>query len=237
MSDARSIIVVTGGGSVATPFGRGTDGPVIAVVIAADGGVDGALAAGLEPDLVVGDFDSISDAGRAWIEANGTRIDRHPPDKDDTDTALALQHAAVIAAERGIDQLLVLSPHGTDRFDHLLGTLIALGDPSLGEFHAIELRLGSSGITRVHVVHPGHRIAIDAANGSVFSLLAMHGPCHGIDVTRARWPLHDASLLPGSTLGISNEASEVPVTIAVRDGVLSVVVPPPIPADHPEVTS
>ena len=60
-----------------------------AVVIAADGALDHALAAGLEPAGLVGDLDSISDAGLDGRAQHAT-IQRHDPDKDHTDTELAL---------------------------------------------------------------------------------------------------------------------------------------------------
>jgi thiamine pyrophosphokinase len=52
----------------------------------------------------------------------------------------------------------------------------------------------------------------------------LHGPCAGIDVTGARWPLADAALNPWSTLGVSNETTGL-LYIAVTDGILTVVVP------------
>ena len=86
------------------------------------------------------------------------------------------------------------------------------------------------GDTVVHAIHPGHRVRLEMAPGETFSLLALHGPCSGIEVSGARWPLADARLAPASTLGISNESLGAPdarpVEIAVADGVLTVVRPP-----------
>jgi thiamine pyrophosphokinase len=68
----------------------------------------------------------------------------------------------------------------------------------------------------------------DEPAGSTFSLLALHGGCRGVDVSDAHWPLVDADLAAGSALGVSNETSVggvVPTRIAVRDGVLTVVIP------------
>ena len=63
-----------------------------AVVMAADSGLDHARAAGLTPTVLVGDLDSVSAEGLAWAEGNSS-IERHPVDKDATDTELALRHA------------------------------------------------------------------------------------------------------------------------------------------------
>ncbi|MBT5085466.1 MAG: thiamine diphosphokinase, partial [Actinobacteria bacterium] len=63
--------------------------PSAEFVIAVDRGADHALALGYSVDLLVGDLDSVSAAGRlAAIE-----IEQHPVDKDETDLELALAAA------------------------------------------------------------------------------------------------------------------------------------------------
>ncbi len=60
--------------------------------------------------------------------------------------------------------------------------------------------------------------------GQTFSLLALHGPCGGVQVTGARWPLHDATLTGTEARGMSNEATDR-TEVHVASGVLTVVVP------------
>ncbi len=97
--------------------------PPNAIVIAADGALDHALAAGLIPAGLVGDLDSISAAGLAWAEQHAT-IQRHDPDKDQTDTELALAMAADFNPAR-----LILVSGGGDRLDHTFAAIGALGQP------------------------------------------------------------------------------------------------------------
>lgn len=178
-----------------------------ALVIAADSGLDHALGAGLIPHQLVGDMDSISDAGLVWARGNGVAIETHPRDKDLTDTALALQRAG----ESGHDHLLVLGGAG-DRLDHTLGTIVALGEAANRRFASIEARLGHA---RIHMVFPGHHLQLDAPPDTSFSLLPLHGDCHGITVTGCRWPLDGADLAVGSTRGLSNVTiDEATVTLA-----------------------
>jgi thiamine pyrophosphokinase len=59
----------------------------------------------------------------------------------------------------------------------------------------------------------------------VFSLLALHGICTGVNVRGARWPLDDAVLEPAETRGISNQSIGAPVLISIETGVLTVIVP------------
>ncbi len=208
------VVVVIGGGPL-SPLAV-SNVVAEATIIAADSGLDHAVAAGLRPTVLIGDLDSITAHGKMWAYAHELEIDQHPVDKGATDTELALIRATATAA----DDLLVFGAIG-ERFDHALGTLAALGNPALAHFETIRLMLGD---TAVHVIHPGRSLTIDMPQRSPFSLLALHGPCSGVDVTGARWSLTGAVLKPWSTLGISNETTGL-LNVAVADGILTLVVP------------
>lgn len=203
--------VVIGGGPVRTPARE------YGIVVAADSGLDEALAAGFTPTVLVGDLDSVSVSGMRWVAEHETPVHVHSADKDATDTALALETAVRLGAV-SVD---VYGATGVARLDHLLGTLAALGDPVLHELAHLRAFL-DDGV--VHVLHPGHTVELDLAAGATFSLLALHGRCDGVDVTGARWPLTRARLTPASTLGVSNVATG-PARVSVAGGVLTVVVP------------
>ena len=208
------VVVVIGGGPLSTR--AVTDVLPDTTIIAADSGLDHAVAAGLRPTVLVGDLDSISAHGKMWAYAHELEIDQHPVDKGSTDTELALIRAAATEA----DTLLVFGAAG-DRFDHALGTIAALGNPILARFETVRLALDE---TTIYILHAGRSITLDLAQDSSFSLLALHGACRGVQVTGARWPLTDASFEPSSTLGISNETTGL-LHVAVADGILTVVVP------------
>ena len=208
------VVVVIGGGPLSTR--AVTDVLPDTTIIAADSGLDHAVAAGLRPTVLVGDLDSISAHGKMWAYAHELEIDQHPVDKGSTDTELAFIRAAATEA----DTLLVFGAAG-DRFDHALGTIAALGNPILARFETVRLALDE---TTIYILHAGRSITLDLAQDSSFSLLALHGACRGVQVTGARWPLTDASFEPSSTLGISNETTGL-LHVAVADGILTVVVP------------
>ena len=208
------VVVVIGGGPLSPR--AVTEVLPDATIIAADSGLDHAVAAGLRPTILIGDLDSISAHGKMWAYAHELEIDQHPLDKGATDTELALLRAADTEALN----LLVFGAAG-DRFDHALGTLAVLGHPALARFETIRLALDE---TEIHVMHPGRSVTIDLPQNTSFSLLALHGTCRGVQVTGARWSLVDASLAPWSTLGISNESTGL-LHVAVADGILTLVVP------------
>ena len=212
-----TVVVVTG----ASPLDRRAVAavPADALIIAADGGLDHARAAGLDPDVLVGDLDSISALGLAWATEH-VEVVRHPVDKAATDTELAIAHAATYEPSR----ILLVAGQG-DRLDHAIAALGGLGAPALHAVASLEAWWGSD---QLHVVHAPHAIELDLPTGTVFSVLAMHGPAGGVTVGGARWPLTDHHLAPLVGLGVSNVAAPTPhqpLSITVADGIVTVVVP------------
>ena len=213
---------------VAVVIGGGTLDPAAVaslpddmVVIAADGGLDHAVEAGLAPSILVGDLDSITAGGRMWAYANGVDIREFPTDKDLTDTELALATALALP-EAGNLVLLGGRDAADARPDHHLGTLLALGHPALGAFGAITANLGGSWYT---VVHPDRPTRLPLGLGRTFSVFALHGPASGVRVHGARWDLDDAALSATEARGVSNESVADVVTVSTAVGVVTVVVP------------
>ena len=215
---ARTAVIVIGGGVIDR---RVVDHlPAERIVVAADSGLDHAIELGLHVDLLVGDLDSVSDRGLATADAQGMPIERHRPDKDATDTELAL----LAAVERGCTHLVgVGGPRPDDsRLDHELGVLFAFAAPALAD-REVELWWGPA---HVLVVHGPGTAAIDAPPGAVISLLPLHGPATGVTTSGLRYPLHSEPLSAGSGRGISNEvlAGEAAV-VELTAGTLLVIHP------------
>ena len=209
----ETVVVITGADAIVPAVAqRIPDG---AVVIAADGALDHALAAGVRPAGLVGDMDSISAAGLEWAARHAT-IERHDPDKDHTDTELALMVAADLRPAR-----LILVGAG-DRLDHVLAAIGALGQPHLTSIPVIDAWWDEQWI---RVLHGPGSTTLELADGTTLSLLALHGPCSGVTVTGVRWPLERAHLAPLVGVGVSNVALGPEVTVRVSTGVLTIVMP------------
>lgn len=209
----RALVVI--GGAAPVPRVRARLAPG-ALVVAADSGLDHALALGLRVDVVVGDLDSASADGLAAAERAGTDIERHPPDKDATDTALALEAART----RGADAITLVSGGG-GRLDHLLGTLAALTSATLAG-PRVEAWVGEAwvGVAR----GPGE-VELSGRVGEYVSLVPWGGSTGGVRTEGLRWRLDGASLDAHSTLGISNELVGERAAISLDSGVLLVVQP------------
>ena len=223
MSD-RTIVVVAGGG----PPGPGATAslPPGAAVVAADSGVDAALALGLRIDVVVGDLDSVTPEGLAAAEAAGARIVRHPAAKDATDLALAIEEALGLLGGGG--ELVVLGGDG-GRLDHLLAGALALADPAWASA-SVRAHLGPA---TVHVVHGPAERDLGGAVGDLLTLVPVGGPAAGVRTGGLAFPLRREVLAPGTTRGVSNVIESLPATVALEAGTLLAVLPGPEPSgDH-----
>lgn len=187
--------------------------PASSVVIAADSGLDHAVALGLAVTTVVGDMDSVSGLALDRARAEGLAIVEHPRDKDATDLDLALSIAADLA-----DRVVVVDP-GLGRLDHSIANTLLLGAK---RFAGVEL-VAYSGSGMITVVRGNRRLA--GAPGDHVSLLAVGAAAHEVTTEGLRWPLDAASLEPGSTLGVSNELVGPTALVTVGRGVVLAVQP------------
>lgn len=188
--------------------------PASSIVLGVDGGLDIALAAGLRPSGLIGDLDSVSVDGFAWAKANAT-VARHPTDKNQTDTELALSFATDMQPQ----QLTLIG--GGDRLDH---TIAAIGALSARSLTGIPVLDGWWDGQHLDVLHGPARRTLQLQHGSTLSLLAIGPLCRSVHVTGVRWPLDAHDLDPVSGLGVSNEVTDEhgEVGVSVSTGVLTI---------------
>jgi len=188
--------------------------------MAVDGGLDHALAAGLEPTHLVGDLDSVTEEGLAWA-ARHAEISRHPADKDQTDTELALALASKFDPER------VTLVGGGDRLDHTFAGVGALGALSLTSVPMLD---GWWDGQHLRVLHGPGSSTLRLVPGSTLSLLALHGPCVRVTLSGTRWELDQFDLEPLVGMGVSNQVPDaaddsvtaIDVDVTLSGGVLTI---------------
>jgi thiamine pyrophosphokinase len=183
-------------------------------VVAADSGLEHALALGVDVDVVVGDLDSVDRAALDAAIAAGAVVEAHPAEKDATDLELALD--AAIA--RGATSVRVLGAHG-GRVDHYLANVLLLTSPRFAGVR-IDARLGDAHVTVVR-----DRAQLFATPGALCSLLPVGGPAVGVTTHNLRYPLRRETLEPGSTRGVSNEFLAAEAAVSLAAGVLLAIVP------------
>lgn len=185
------------------------------IVVAADGGAGSLDRIGRRPDLLVGDLDSIDPVLAERLAADGVPIERHPADKEASDTELAV--ASALAA--GATAVVILGAVGGDRLDHELANLLLLADPALAGRDVRAAR----GRTTVRAVHGDGRLELEGAAGDLVTLLPVGGDADGITTDGLRWPLEGAALAMGRSRGLSNEVVRAPASVRVERGTLLVV--------------
>ncbi len=185
------------------------------LVIAADGGAGLLDRHARTPDLLVGDLDSVEPSLVERLAAAGTRIDRHPVDKDASDAELAV----AAAMSTGAGSVVMLGAFGGPRLDHELANVLLLADPALAGHDIRAVR----GVSTVRALHSGGRMAIDAPVGSLVTLLPVGGDVTGVTTDGLRWPLDDAVLRLGRSRGLSNEVTARSASIRVGEGTLLVI--------------
>ncbi len=174
-------------------------------VICADNGLEHARNLGVNPDLIVGDFDSC-DLGQFSISER--ELIRYPKEKDDTDTMIAIKEGI----KRGAKEFLFLGCLG-GRIDHTIANIQSLlylrkrgcRGMLIDENHRVFLVCGES-------------VCIKKIPGFHLSVFAIGERCEGVTLERVKYPLKDAVLTNSFPLGISNEFLEDTAGVTIGKG-------------------
>jgi thiamine pyrophosphokinase len=161
------------------------------LIVAADGGTRNALAVGVMPQVVIGDLDSLDEADRAQLERSDVQLIVYPTHKDYTDLELALRYVR----KQQATEIIIFSALG-GRWDQSLANLLLLTLPEVIRDQA----------------------EINGQAGDTLSLLALKGDAHGVTIEGCAYPLNEATLPFGATLGISNVLAQNTAKITVKQG-------------------
>jgi thiamine pyrophosphokinase len=184
------------------------------LVIAADSGAHWLDSSGVDPDLVIGDMDSIDPALLDRLAARGTEVERHPADKEASDLELAMSRAAAA----GADEVVILGALRGERLDHELANLLLLVD---GEWDGIDVRVVRGGTT-VSSLRGGSRRELGGAAGDLVTLLPV-GDATGARTDGLRYPLVGETLHAGRSRGLSNEVEHAPASVSLDGGTLLII--------------
>lgn len=179
------------------------------LVCAADSGLDLLRSWGLEPGLIVGDMDSLSDPALLELYPRA-EILRLPRAKDLSDTEAALARLA----ERGAGRI-VLAGGGSGRLDHLLG---------IRSIFERRVRPAEWYTARedVLLVEAGSSLELPARPGQTFSVFPLGEGSRDMESEGLRWSL--GGLVWGrGDCGLSNEALADRVRIRAGEGDLLVL--------------
>lgn len=193
-------------------------------LIAVDAGALTLERVGLRPDIAVGDFDTAGSETVVRLAAVGVPVERHPAEKDATDTHLAL----LIAVEHGATDIDVLGVLGGPRYDHMLAVVLNLTLPVLTSA-CVTLR---DPLHTIRLLHDGEQMALYGAPGEFVTLLALTETASGVQGDGLRYSLPEV-FSRGDSRGVSNELTQTDAHIALGHGLLLVIhthiLPAPLP--------
>lgn len=176
-------------------------------IVAVDRGLDALLGAGLSCDVYVGDADTVSDEGRALVDAAADfEVERHNPYKDYTDLALALD--SVRRRWPGAEVVATCATGG--RPDMALSVLGLLAGYEDAPVWIVEDKVVA------RFLRTGDSWAIEGAEGKTFSIIAI-APNTEVTEHGLEWELDHAPLGLLADTGISNVVRSK-ATIQVHTG-------------------
>lgn len=166
-------------------------------IIAADGGANLLISAGVPPHVAIGDFDSIADFDQTF-----ERIFVDDQDSSDCDKLIRY------LAESQVEGATFVGIEG-DRPDHVLGSLFSLAHAPFAV--RIAFRTGFGWVAR-----PRSPLRVKTRSGALISFMPLSS-CSGVHFNGVQWPLVDAVVDIGR-VSLSNRAIGDFVTVSIEQG-------------------
>ena len=182
------------------------------LIICCDGGVRHLQKTGIQPDVIIGDMDSIDPDQLESYSRQGVKIIKHPANKDYTDTELALDYAINLKPAA----IYIWAALG-GRIDHTLsnvfllekGKTVSIATYLIDEYCEAFLLNGN--------------VTFSKSAGQTVSLIALSPQVEGITLRGFQYSLDDATLRMGESRCISNIIKEDNATVSLRSGNLLVI--------------
>ncbi len=176
-------------------------------ILCADGGIEHLIKLKVVPDLVLGDFDSISKSGLDYINKNNIPIFRFPSIKDDTDTALALDYLL----DKGFDEITFMGVTGT-RMDHTMANILLLST-------LLERGIKGKIVDDNNIIQLIDKyLEIEYMEGSFISIIPINEDGLVVSLEGFFYNLDRETIKFGSTYGISNRLIENLGKIIIHSG-------------------
>lgn len=207
IKDLSEVILIAGGRKPSVDWFNEVkmDRPIYCI----DHGIDFCREVGVMPKLLIGDLDSAANESIQWALDRDIEIERHPVDKDFTDTQLALNRIndhsfAIITGAFG------------GRLDHLFSTLFTCANSQIKSCLADERET-------VLFVSSGESASIEFKTKPLaLSLLPIGEICRGVTIDGVHWSLKYADLIQSMPSAVSNRVESKTVNISIKEGKLAV---------------
>ena len=184
------------------------------LVIAVDGGINYCGILEIEPDIILGDFDSVNEAQREAIltmkEQGPDRVIALKPEKDDTDMLAALK----LGLKMGYDYFLIYGATG-GRLEHTLANIQCL--LYLKNHDAVGYLMDGSGMI---FVMKNEEVKLRDNLEGYFSLFCLGKEAKGVTIKGMKYELDNYTMTNDFPIGVSNEFIGKEASVSVKDGEL-----------------
>ena len=179
------------------------------LLIAADGGYEHLKKAGMMPDLLIGDFDSME---KPNVSCETITL---PVEKDDTDIVFAVKEGF----RRGYTRFVIFGGLGGNRLSHTIANMQLL------EYVAIQggTAVLKGGTTSLFLLSCGQSYVFEQETGKELSLFSIT-PTASVTLQGVKYPVTRATLERSFPLGVSNRVAEEKASVTVHQGSVLVVI-------------
>jgi thiamine pyrophosphokinase len=181
------------------------------LIIAANGGIHNCTSLGIQPNIIIGDLDSMEfDEISSYREA-GVEVIQFPSHKDETDLELALQYAE----KHKIRDVIIIGGLGA-RWDMTITNILLIANPM---FNRMNIRL-LEGTQELFLLHPDKYTVVHGQPGDTVSLIPLTSDVFGVVTDGLEYPLNDETLKFGASRGVSNVLLKKQAMIYFKHGLL-----------------
>lgn len=183
-------------------------------IIASDKGLEILDKLGLKPNYIIGDFDSINkEILNKYLLDKEMKIIKLNPEKDYTDTHMALK----LAIELRSTNISMVGAIGS-RIDHTIANIHILKE-------ALDNNIGCKILNEnneIRLISKKTIVGLDN-NYKYISLIPLTTYANGVTLRGFKYPLLDATLEIGDSIGVSNEQIEDKASIDLQEGILILI--------------
>ncbi len=184
------------------------------IIICADGGAAQIAQMGADPDIILGDMDSIERKVLDRYIEKDIPVKSYPSAKNKTDSHLAVDYALF----QGAGIINIIGGTGS-RLDHSINNIFLL--KHIFESGARGFLIDENNI--ITITGPEKSITITKKEMYKVSLIPLSAKVKGVTTNGMQYPLENYDMEMGFSLGISNEFSQKTASVTVKEGLLLVI--------------
>ncbi len=182
------------------------------IIICCDGGSKYLFEEGIIPHYIIGDLDSSIPQIIQFFETKNVVFKKFNSKKDETDMELCIDFAISL----GTNEIVILGAIGT-RIDHTLTNINLLMKAEDANVKAVIVDNNNE----IQII--SNNITITGKKGDLVSLIPISTYVEGIDTTGLEYPLKNATMTIGKSLGVSNVMTSNLATVNIKSGYLLVI--------------